>query len=78
MHRPSLFEAVHGISSVGQAKELVRTEVQALVQQAVLDGRVSTQQELDELFGALEMSVKALKMVPLRAWSGTKTGAKKK
>lgn len=66
----TLLEAVHGISAAGQAKEQIRAGVQALIQQAVLDGRVTTQEELDELHAALDMSLKALKMVPLQAWLG--------
>lgn len=69
MRRLSLVE-VYGISPAGQAKERVRAEVQAIIQKAVTDGRVTTQEELDELYSALDMSVKALKMVPLQAWQG--------
>lgn len=66
---------IHGISPAGRAKEQIRAELQSLIQQAVLDGRVSTQEELDEMHGALRMALDALKMVPYEVWTGGKVRA---
>lgn len=51
-------------------KEHVREKVQGIVQELVKAGKVEDQEQLAELFGVLEMSVDALRMIPLDVWHG--------
>jgi hypothetical protein len=53
-------------------KEVVREKLQALVQEAVASGEIQSQKELDDWWKTVEMSTKALRMVPLMAWQSTK------
>jgi hypothetical protein len=54
-------------------KEEVRQAFQNLVTQKVASGEISDQESLDEWFASAEMSLKALKMVPLVAYQTTPT-----
>lgn len=49
-------------------KEEVRQSLQDLISQKVASGEISDQESLDEWFATAEMSIKALKMVPLAAY----------
>jgi hypothetical protein len=49
-------------------KEEVRQSLQNFVAQKVASGEISDQESLDEWFATAEMSLKALKMVPLVAY----------
>ena len=49
-------------------KEEVRQALQDLITQKVVTGEISDQESLDEWFATAEMSLKALKMVPLAAY----------
>ena len=49
-------------------KEEVRQSLQDLITQKVASGEISDQESLDEWFTTAEMSLKALKMVPLVAY----------
>ena len=49
-------------------KEEVRQSLQDLISQKVASGEISDQESLDEWFTTAEMSLKALKMVPLVAY----------
>ena len=55
-------------SAAYMKKERVREDLQALVAGMVRDGRITDQAGVDEAFQALDMSVKALKMVPFEVW----------
>lgn len=49
-------------------KEKIREALQQMIVGLVASGQLSDQASLDEAFGALDMSVKALKMVPYEVW----------
>lgn len=49
-------------------KESVRAALQELIMKMVSQGDVPDQTALDDVFGAVDMSVKALKMVPFEVW----------
>jgi hypothetical protein len=55
-------------SSEYMKKEAVREALQGLVTNMVATGQLTNQAGLDEAFAALDMSVKALKMVPFEVW----------
>lgn len=63
-----LSEAKVSASPEYMKKEAVRQALQDVVKTMVADGRVGDQQALDDAFAALDMSVKALKMVPFEVW----------
>lgn len=46
-------------------KERVRDHLQKMIVDHVKAGKITTQEDLDGFFGAAEMSLKALKIVPL-------------
>jgi hypothetical protein len=54
-------------------KEEVRQSLQDLISQKVAAGEISDQESLDEWFATAEMSLKALKMVPLIVYQTTPT-----
>lgn len=70
-----LSEAKVAASPEYMKKEAVRQALQDMVSGMVADGRVGNQQALDEAFAALDMSVKALKMVPFEVWQRMAGGA---
>jgi hypothetical protein len=49
-------------------KEEVRQSLQNFIAQKIASGEISDQESLDEWFATAEMSLKALKMVPLAAY----------
>jgi len=61
-------------SSAYMKKEGVREKLQDLVAEMVRAGEVADQASLEEAFQTLDMSVKALKMVPFDAWVQMTTG----
>lgn len=52
-------------------KEEVRQSLQDFITQKVASGEISDQESLDEWFLTAEMSLKALKMVPLAAYQSS-------
>ena len=63
-----IMESKVAASASYMKKEEVRQSLQALVAQKVVTGEISDQAALDEWFATAEMSLKALKMVPLAAY----------
>ena len=49
-------------------KERVREKLQQIVAELVASGEVKDEKDLEETFGAADMSLKALKMIPLDVW----------
>lgn len=64
----SLDEDVVSPSTDYLHKEDVRKELQKLIVSRVASGNVSNQDELNELVSTLDMALKALKMVPFKAY----------
>lgn len=64
----ALREAVAAASTDYMRKERIREAVQGIVEGMVRQGDIATQEELDDVFSALDMSLRALKMVPLHVW----------
>jgi hypothetical protein len=75
--RREIREAKAAASPEYMKKERVREALQALVAGMVSRGEVTDQATLDEAFGALDMSLGALKMVPFEVWQGMATGGAK-
>lgn len=57
-----------GASPTYLKKERIREAIQSLITQRVGSGVIGDQDELDGFFADVEMSVKALKMVPIDVW----------
>jgi len=57
-----------GASADYMKKERVRAIMQQAVAGMVSSGEISSQEELDSAFSALDMSVKALRMIPFEVW----------
>lgn len=53
-------------------KEAVRFDLQALIVSRVKSGEITSKEELDDFFKTLEMSIKALKMVPVEVYQTLK------
>lgn len=53
-------------------KEAVRSDLQALIVSRVKSGEITSKEELDDFFKTLEMSTKALKMVPFEVYQTLK------
>lgn len=68
--RAFIAEALVSAGADYMRKERVREALQAMIIGMVKDSRIADQAGLDEAFLALDMSVKALKMVPFEAWQG--------
>jgi len=64
----AIIEAKVGASDEYMKKERVREALQGMVTGMVASGQLPDQRSLDEAFAALDMSVKALKMVPFEVW----------
>lgn len=60
-------EALVGASPEYMRKEAVRQRVQELVVDMVADGQIQSDQELADFWKSVEMSLTALRMVPLAA-----------
>lgn len=63
-----IMESKVAASASYMKKEEVRQSLQNLVAQKVVTGEISDQASLDEWFATAEMSLKALKMIPLTAY----------
>lgn len=74
----ALREAVAAASADYMKKERVREAIQGIVEGMVRQGDIATQQELDDVFSALDMSLRALKMVPLHVWQRLGSTTKQK
>lgn len=61
-------EAVVAASAEYARKEDVREALQAVLQQFVSSGTISSQEELDSWWKSVDMSVLALRHVPLDVW----------
>mgnify|MGYP000122547205 CR=1 FL=1 len=59
-------------------KEAIRQKLQDLIAGMVAAGEVRDQAGLEEAFQTLDMSLKALKMVPFNAWQQTSAGPVKR
>jgi hypothetical protein len=66
-----IMESKVAASASYMKKEEVRQAFQNLVTQKVASGEISDQESLDEWFASAEMSLKALKMVPIAAYQAT-------
>lgn len=66
-----ILESKVAASASYMKKEEVRQSLQDLITQKVVLGEISDQESLDEWFSTAEMSLKALKMVPLAAYQST-------
>lgn len=66
-----IMESKVAASASYMKKEEVRQSLQNLVSQKISSGEISDQESLDEWFATAEMSLKALKMVPLVAYQTT-------
>lgn len=64
----AIIEAKVGASPEYMKKERLREALQGLITGMVASGQLPDQRSLDEAFVALDMSVKALKMVPFEVW----------
>ena len=53
-------------------KEAVRAEVQNMIATRIRNGEISSKEDLEEFFQALDMSFRALKMVPMEVFQGLK------
>jgi len=49
-------------------KELVRQKLQDLIISEVQNGSIKTQEDLEEWWDTADMSLKALKMIPIQVW----------
>lgn len=77
----AIIEAKVSASPEYMKKERVREALQGLIVGMVAGGQLPDQRSLDEAFVALDMSVKALKMVPFEVWqrmAGTQGAAEPK
>lgn len=61
-------EAKVGASASYMRKERIREALQAAIAGILASGDVQTEDDLVELFKAVDMSLKALKMIPLDVW----------
>jgi hypothetical protein len=61
-------EAKVGASPTYLKKEAVREALQKIVVASVESGGITDQKDLDQLFADIDMSAKALKMVPFDVW----------
>jgi hypothetical protein len=66
-----ILESKVAASASYMKKEEVRQTLQDLITQKVISGEIQDQESLDEWFSTAEMSLKALKMVPLAAYQAT-------
>lgn len=64
----AIIEAKVGASPEYMKKERVREALQGMISGMVASGQVTDQAALDETIAALDMSIKALKMVPFEVW----------
>lgn len=59
-------------------KERVREQMQALIVEQVKSGTISSDEDLNEFFKSVDMSVSALKMVPFQVYVSMANVNKKK
>lgn len=66
-----IMESKVAASASYMKKEEVRKSLQDLITQKVVSGEISDQESLEEWFSSAEMSLKALKMVPIVAYQAS-------
>jgi len=66
--RQAIDEGRVGASSAYLKKEHVRERLQALIVDDIASGKVNDEGALRELFDSVDMSLRALRMVPLPVW----------
>ena len=61
-------EALVSASAEHVKKEVIRERVQSLITQMILDGSISSQEQLDDTFKTIDMAMRALKSVPFEVF----------
>lgn len=69
----TITESRVGASDDYLKKEDVRRSIQDMVTMMVKDGRISTQNDLEDVFKTMTMAISSLKMVPLDAFKRLET-----
>jgi len=61
----SLISEIVKASDSYMKKERVREDIQARIIESIKKGDIKTQKDLDQYFSSVDMSIKALKMIPI-------------
>ena len=70
-----LIKEMINISPEYMKKERVREAIQSVIAGMVNNGQINNEAELENFFSSADMSLKALKMVPLETWRKLSTKA---